>query len=158
MKSITYGEVSFKQVCNILEDIITGDKKAEHIICVGTDSQNMGDITKIVTVITLIRKTKGGIFFYESRKIKKITNLRQKIFLETQSSIEMANKVMNFVKERGIQAALEVHVDIGEKGETKDLIKEIVGWVIGMGFVCRLKPDSFASAVVADKITKVGTS
>ncbi|AKL96273.1 hypothetical protein CACET_c28280 [Clostridium aceticum] len=155
MKSITYGEISFDKVCEKIKEY-TGDK-AEYVISVGTDSQNVDGYTKMVSVIALVRKRKGGIFFYDIKKIKKIKNLRQKIFKETQFSIELASKVMEFINQNHIKASLEIHVDIGSQGDTKYLIKEIVGWVMGSGFKCCMKPDSYASTGVADKISKKGS-
>jgi predicted RNase H-related nuclease YkuK (DUF458 family) len=45
-------------------------------------------------------------------------------------------------------------LDVGEKGQTKDLIREVVGMVVGSGFDARIKPDSFGASKVADKYTK----
>lgn len=157
MKSITYGELSFEEVCQKIKEYMEKDAKSEYIISVGTDSQNIAGFTKMVSVITLIRKTKGGIFFYDIKKIRRIKNLRQKIFMETQYSIDLASKVVRFIDEDNIKASLEIHVDIGNKGDTKHLIKEIVGWVIGLGFKCCMKPDSYASSGIADKISKSGS-
>jgi predicted RNase H-related nuclease YkuK (DUF458 family) len=46
---------------------------------------------------------------------------------------------------------LEIHVDIGTVGPTKEMIKEIVGMVKGSGFFVKIKPDSFAATSLADK-------
>ncbi|WP_026476878.1 ribonuclease H-like YkuK family protein [Alkaliphilus transvaalensis] len=157
MKSITYGELSFQEVCDKVQEYTKKDLESEYIISVGTDSQNIGNFTKVVSVITLVRKTKGGIFFYDITKVKKIKNIRQKILTETQSSIDLACKLVKFLNDNNIDAPLEIHIDIGEKGETKDLIKEIAGWVMGLGFKCRMKPDSYSSSGIADKISKRGS-
>ena len=157
MKSITYGEMSFEKVCEKIKEYTNDDSQAEYVISVGTDSQGIDSYTKMVSVIALIRKTKGGIFFYEIKKVKKINSLRQKIFKETQYSINLASKVMDYIFENDINADLEVHVDIGHQGDTKHLIKEIGGWVMGLGFKCCLKPDSYSSSGIADKISKRGS-
>ncbi|MCC5912435.1 MAG: ribonuclease H-like YkuK family protein [Clostridiaceae bacterium] len=154
MKSITYGEVSFDEACKRIKEHISKDLKSEYVISVGTDSQSVEGFTKVVSVIAVIRKTKGGIFFYDIKKIRKIRNLRQKIFMETECSLDLATKVMEFINNNDMKVSLEVHVDIGNQGETKELIKEIVGWVMGMGFECRMKPESYASTGIADKISK----
>ncbi|MFZ5969855.1 MAG: ribonuclease H-like YkuK family protein [Bacillota bacterium] len=157
MKSITYGELSFHEVCERIKEYTGKDLDSEYIISVGTDSQSFEGFTKMVSVITLVRKSKGGIFFYDIKKIKRIKNLRQKIFTETSYSIELASKVMAFIHQNDIHASFEVHVDIGNQGDTKELIKEIVGWVMALGFKCCMKPDSYASSGIADKITKRGS-
>jgi predicted RNase H-related nuclease YkuK (DUF458 family) len=157
MKSITYGDISFNEACEKIKKYTEKDLQAEYVISVGTDSQNISGFTKIVSVIAVIRKTKGGIFFYEIKNVKKICNLRQKIFTETQYSIDLAEKLMKFIRKNHINACFEVHIDIGGNGDTKCLIKEIAGWVIGLGFKCCIKPDSYTSSAVADKISKKGS-
>ncbi|MEW9123939.1 MAG: ribonuclease H-like YkuK family protein [Thermotaleaceae bacterium] len=157
MKSITYGEITFEEVCGKIKEYISQDPKAEYVISVGTDSQNIAGFTKMVSVITLVRKSKGGIFFYDIKKIKAIKNLRQKIFMETQSSVELAMELVRFIEQNHINASFEVHVDIGNNGDTKYLVKEVVGWIAGLGFRCCTKPESYASTGIADKISKKGS-
>lgn len=157
MKSITYGEMSFSKVCEKIKEYTQQDSESEYIISIGTDSQSVDGYTKVVSVVAIVRKSKGGIFFYDIKKIKKIKNLRQKIFKETQYSIDLASKIMDYILEKEIRASLEVHVDIGHQGDTKHLIKEIAGWVMALGFKCCLKPDSYTSSGIADKITKKGS-
>ncbi len=158
MKSITYGELSFREVCQKIKEYTKTDIQSEYIVSIGTDSQSYGGVTKMVSVITLVRKSKGGIFFYDIKKLKMIKDLRQKIFAETQYSLELAAKVMEFIEKNEIDATMEVHVDIGEGGDTKCLVKEIAGWVGALGFKCRIKPESYASTGIADKLSKRGSS
>jgi len=44
-----------------------------------------------------------------------------------------------------------IHADIGENGATKDMIKEVIGLIKGNGFEPKIKPESFAASVVADR-------
>ena len=74
MQSITYGEVSIKEIVDIIEKRVNERPYSNFQVVVGTDSQNF-DKTKIVLVIALLEETKGGIFFYEITRVKKITNL-----------------------------------------------------------------------------------
>jgi len=157
MKSITYGELSFLEVCKKIKEYINKDLQGTYVISIGTDSQSYEGFTKMVSVITLVRKSKGGVFFYDIKKLKMIKDLRQKIFAETQYSLELAAKVMEFIEKNEIHATLEVHVDIGGSGDTKYLIKEIAGWVGALGFKCCIKPESYASTGIADKISKRGS-
>ncbi|MCM1988338.1 ribonuclease H-like YkuK family protein [Oceanirhabdus seepicola] len=154
MKSITYGEIDFNQVCNKIRIYIEKDMHSDYVISVGTDSQSVNGVTRMVSVISVIRKTKGGIFFYDITNVKKIYDLRQKLFTETQYSLDLALKVKEFIKKNHINSSFEVHIDMGYNGETNCLIKEIKGWVIGLGFKCCMKPDSYTSSTIADKISK----
>lgn len=154
MKSMTYGELSFHEVCQKIKEYVSKDLDGNYIISIGTDSQSYEGITKMVSVITIVRKTKGGIFFYDIKKLKMIKDLRQKIFAETQYSLDLAEKVLAFIEKNEIQATMEVHVDVGTDGSTKYLIKEIVGWVGALGFKCCIKPDAYASSGIADRLSK----
>ena len=52
-----------------------------------------------------------------------------------------------------LQFNLEIHVDIGENGRTKEMIDEVVGMIIGNGMRVRIKPHAYAATSVADKHT-----
>ena len=46
---------------------------------------------------------------------------------------------------------IEIHVDIGNNGKTKNLISEIVGMVRSSGYTVKIKPDAFGASNVADR-------
>jgi len=48
---------------------------------------------------------------------------------------------------------LEIHIDVGALGPTRDMIREVVGMVNGNGFTARTKPESWGASSVADKHT-----
>ena len=54
------------------------------------------------------------------------------------------------------ESDIEIHVDIGrkKKNSTRFLVNQIRGWVTGLGFVCCIKPNSWASSDIADWHTK----
>ncbi|MFZ5899548.1 MAG: ribonuclease H-like YkuK family protein, partial [Bacillota bacterium] len=49
---------------------------------------------------------------------------------------------------------VEIHIDVGSHGDTKDLIREVVGMVTGSGFNAKIKPDAYGASSVADRHTK----
>jgi len=49
---------------------------------------------------------------------------------------------------------VEIHLDVGRSGETRELIREVVGMVAGSGFDAKIKPESYGASSVADKHTK----
>ena len=122
-------------------------------ITVGTDSQNF-DITKVVLVVAIWKVGRGGIFFYDIRRVKKISNIRQKIFFETSISLEMARRLSDELKDAGMNYDIDIHVDAGDEGPSSKMIPEIVGWVKACGFGCKTKPDSYAASSIADKYSK----
>jgi len=153
MKSISHGEVSFSKMCHLINNYIVKAEDQEYKVTVGTDSQNF-DLTKIVVVVAIWRVGKGGIFFYDIKKTRKITNIRQKLFYETSISIDMARKLSMYVNNENTIYDISIHVDAGNDGASCSVIPEIVGWVKGCGFQCDIKPDSYAASSIANKYSK----
>jgi uncharacterized protein len=153
MKSITYGEVSFRHMCQLIREYISREINCQYHITIGADSQNF-DTTKVVLVVAVWRLGRGGIFFYDIKRIAKITNLRQKLFYETSLSIEMAGKVSTYFRDIAGNYDISIHIDAGNAGASSSVIPEIVGWVKGCGYKCNTKPDSYAASSIANKYSK----
>lgn len=160
MKSITYGDVDIKQIVNIIDELVSKNPMDEYQVVVGTDSQNF-DKTKIVVVIALIRKSKGGIFFYDVTRVNRINNVKQKLMTETSISLDYATKLMEAFErhydETGfdyVKLHFSIHVDAGFNGPTKEVIPEIVGWIKACGWDVHVKPESYVASSIADKISK----
>ena len=49
---------------------------------------------------------------------------------------------------------VEIHIDVSVHGDTKDLIREVVGMVTGSGFRAKNKTRGYGASTVADKHTK----
>lgn len=150
-KSPTYGEKTKEQVLNFILEKVSSDPSYKIII--GTDSQNTYK-TKMVIVVCVLKEGKGGNFFYHIDYLKKIKDLNTKIYTETELSLSLARELNQLLHEKGVRANVEIHVDIGRKGKTKDLIQSILGWVNSEGLECKIKPYSFVASTIADKISK----
>lgn len=120
---------------------------------VGTDSQTNGD-TKFVTAIVIYKQGRGGIFFYHTIIADKMTSLRHRIYTETGLSINCATELIELFLETGKLHNITIHCDVGPNGKTKELIREIVGYVTASGFACEIKPEGTAACTVADKFSK----
>ncbi|HWQ43848.1 MAG TPA: ribonuclease H-like YkuK family protein, partial [Desulfosporosinus sp.] len=157
MHSLTYGEVSFQEMVSIIKAYTAQDLNAEYVIAVGTDSQNFSYTKVPVTVGIHKIKNKigrGGIYFFEILKVKKISNIRQKIFYETNLSIKLALKLSTIFENSNFPYEIAVHVDVGYNGPTSQYIAEIKGWVRACGFQCVIKPDSYMASSVANRLSK----
>lgn len=159
MKSITYGEVTMRQIVEIISDKVKNNPNNYSVI-IGTDSQNF-DKTKIVLVIAVLEESKGGFFFYEVTNVNRISNIKQKLYKETEISLECASELMEefdkYNEETGFdytQLHFCIHVDAGFNGPTKEVIPEIVGWVKSCGYEVYVKPESFVASSIADKLSK----
>jgi predicted RNase H-related nuclease YkuK (DUF458 family) len=133
---------------------IKSDPEKHYKIIIGTDSANHGT-TDFVSAIVVYRVGHGGRFFWRRITSKnKIVNLRKRIYEEVMMSLKLASEVLfNLSQNKNLKFDFEVHVDIGSKGETKEMLQEIIGMVRGSGFEVRTKPESYGASKVADRYT-----
>jgi predicted RNase H-related nuclease YkuK (DUF458 family) len=143
--------VTLKEAVKRIKDYLIDVE--DYNIIVGSDSQTNGS-TKMITAIVVHRIGSGGIFFYSSDTYQKIHDLRARIYRETELSIACANQLIDMFLDTDTAYSIEIHSDIGVYGKTKELIREIVGYVTSMGFPCAIKPDAMAASTVADKFSK----
>jgi len=133
---------------------IKSDPEKHYKIIIGTDSANHGT-TDFVSAIVIYRVGHGGRFFWRRITSKnKINNLRNRIYQEVMMSLKLAGEVLfNISQNKELKFDFEVHVDVGSKGETKEMLQEIIGMVRGSGFEVRIKPESYGASKVADRYT-----
>jgi predicted RNase H-related nuclease YkuK (DUF458 family) len=82
-------------------------------------------------------------------------SLRQRIYYETALSLSLAGRLAEKISKNGVSKLnVEIHLDVGQAGDTKDLIREVTGMVMGSGFDAKIKPDSYGASKVADKHSK----
>lgn len=155
--SPTKGNLDFRELTQELTSYISAAPKLPHRIIIGTDSEGNGKV-EFVTAIVIHRVGHGGRYFWQKIYKDHIFSLRHKIYEETNLSLlwaqELLKNLRQFRDEDYLGDDLEIHIDIGEAGATRDLIKEIVGLVKGNGFNAKTKPDSFGASCVADKHVK----
>lgn len=128
----------------------------QYSIFVGTDSHRYLDKIIFVTAIVVQRHGLGGRYFWVENAIqaKIVPTLRNQIYQETLYSINIAQQMLELFKSWPLaNIGLEIHVDIGQRGETRDLIKEVIGMVKGNGFQAKMKPESFVASTIADRHT-----
>lgn len=121
-------------------------------VCIGTDSQVRGTVVEFATVIVFLREKKGGFFYISNDKSEQKMSLRERMILEVGRSIEVAYGLCDLLDKHNV--ALEVHADINTDPHFKSnvALKEAMGYIMGMGFEFKAKPDAFASSSCADKV------
>ncbi|MEX0869898.1 MAG: ribonuclease H-like YkuK family protein [Candidatus Spechtbacterales bacterium] len=133
------------------------DPEREYRVIIGSDSEGYGNVEYVSAVVVHCVGV-GGIAFICKNVVNTSRSLRQKIYNETLISLSLANEVVplltNALGEKFLQEELIIHIDVGQKGETKDMIKEIAGMARGYGFRVATKPDSFAASNVADRFAR----
>ncbi len=152
--SPTQGQLTFDEMFREILRFMDEDPEGAYKVIVGTDSQ-LRDDTCFVTAVIVHRLGKGARFFYQRRRQEKILSLRQRIFYEASLSLGLAGRLADRLAGNGHAGLdVEIHLDVGKQGETRDLIREVVGMITGSGFDAKIKPDSYGASKVADKYTK----
>ncbi|OGH23726.1 MAG: hypothetical protein A2958_03135 [Candidatus Levybacteria bacterium RIFCSPLOWO2_01_FULL_38_13] len=162
-QSVTHGQLEINEVIDNIRLFLENEPEAAYSLVIGTDShEKPGKIngTKTISLVTAIlvhRKGFGGKYFWKRTTAFNIHNLREKIYAETMSSLNFASGFVPLLKKKlngNVPSYnLEIHIDVGEHGDTRDMIKEVVGMVTGNGFVAKTKPDAYGASYVADKHT-----
>ena len=161
--SQTYGKLELKDIPEKLLAFYERNKVYGEAmeITIGTDSQNHSSGTKIVTVISMICKGHGGIFFYTAEYRELIKIVKQKLETETYISLETAKTLLDELDNDDYHVLIDncplsIHIDAGNAphGKTRDLIQALTGWVHAMGYECEVKPDSYSASTIADRLSK----
>jgi len=131
------------------KEIAAGNKLK---VCIGTDSQVRNKVTEYATVIVFLREKRGGFMFISNFKSTKQMKLKERMITEVAKSVEVAYSLCDLLDLYDV--GLEVHADINTDPEfqSNTALKEAMGYILGMGFVFKAKPDAFASSSCADKV------
>ena len=141
---------TFKDIVGYMQEM----PGVSYRLIIGTDSQ-LREEACFVTAIVIHRVGKGGRYYYTKENEKMGRSLKQRIFLEAAKSLGVASQLAERLAQNGYgDLNVEIHLDIGRNGETRDLIREIVGMVTGTGFEAKIKPDAYGATKVADKHSK----
>ncbi|MBY0482548.1 MAG: ribonuclease H-like YkuK family protein [Chitinophagaceae bacterium] len=121
-------------------------------VCIGTDSQVKGEDTEFATVIVFLREHNGGFMYIHNEKTKTKFHIKERMLVEVSKSIEIAFELCDLFIEHHVE--MEVHADINTNPQFKsnDALREAMGYILGMGFAFKAKPEAFASSCCADKV------
>ncbi|MCB9038860.1 MAG: hypothetical protein H6557_19785 [Lewinellaceae bacterium] len=137
-----------------VEQAILRERKSGHRlkVCIGSDSQVRSGIVEFATVIVFLREKKGGFMFISNSRETTKMGLRERMITEVAKSVEVAYALCDLLDKHDV--ALEVHADINTDPhfQSNTALKEAMGYILGMGFVFKAKPDAFASSSCADKV------
>ncbi len=123
-------------------------------VCIGTDSQVKNRVTEFATVIVFIRKGKGGFMYIHNETTQQRMTIKQRMLMEVGKSIEVAYALCNVFSRFSVD--MEVHADINTNPSFKsnDALKDAMGYIVGMGFAFKAKPEAFASSSCANKVVQ----
>ena len=146
-------KLNINQVVREIVRFITEDENRHYKIVVGSDSEgHNGETADFVTAIVVHRVGNGGRYFWRRVELPKFYTLRDRIIKEVLLSIEVAKDTLIAFKTFEVpQFDFEIHVDIGENGQSKSMMQEVIGMVRAYNFEARTKPESYAASKVADR-------
>lgn len=158
----TRGNLKVEEVMEEMLSYMKEKPEKFYDIIIGCDSSS-GDDPHFPVAVVILRVGEGGRFFlkkisYPPSIRKKFSNWKMRILEEVLLSCQLALFLReNF--EKKIKNKLDlfnyqlryIHADIGEYGQTRDMIKEVIGLIRGNGFEPKIKPDSYVASTVADR-------
>jgi hypothetical protein len=126
---------------------------------IGTDSQRIRkrNVVLYAKVICIYNVGKGAHVIYSKTKRSDVRDISTRLWWEIEYSMEIAN----YLRENSEKVLLDekltsIHVDISPKLENKSnsIFQAAVGYIKGMGFICKTKPDAIAASYAADLIVR----
>jgi uncharacterized protein len=144
--------LSGKQIKDIGEWVAEATREGQDVH-VGTDSLVAGKYTQFVTVVVVLTPRKGGAVAYQREVVQRssLASLRERLFKETWISTSLAMELSKVAK-----GEITIHVDVNtqERHMSQRYLQELTGLVVGQGFKCLVKPDSWAASHAADHIVR----
>ncbi|MBW7838218.1 MAG: ribonuclease H-like YkuK family protein [Chitinophagaceae bacterium] len=121
-------------------------------VCIGTDSQVRSHETEFATVIVFLREGRGGFMFIHNEKTLTQYSIKERMLVEVAKSIEVAYELCDLFTLYDVD--MEVHADINTNPgfKSNEALREAMGYILGMGFAFKAKPEAFASSSCANKI------
>jgi predicted RNase H-related nuclease YkuK (DUF458 family) len=148
------GEPLKKSIKNAVEEAIIRETEAGYKlkVCIGTDSQVKASETEFATVVVFLREKRGGFMFISNERTTKPYSIKERMLVEVGRSIEVAFELCDLFSKYDVD--MEVHADINTNPQFKsnEALREAMGYILGMGYAFKAKPDAFASSCCADKM------
>lgn len=157
-------------IVDYLEKLIEAELERGYMmkVSVGTDSQKAGGKGnyKFATVILITTTEDLGSGIVVGRGGMIISSTYYNQFKVTKGDKELVNERMVFEVGKSVEVAyeiaplldlydisMEIHADINPDPlhESNKAIQSAVGYILGMGFDFKVKPDSYAATNCADK-------
>lgn len=123
-------------------------------VCIGTDSQVKGACIEFATVIVFVRKGNGGFMFISKEILVQRMNIKERMMHEVNRSIEVAYEINPILDAFNINVEIHVDINTSEAFKSNIALKDAAGYVSGMGFMFKAKPQAFASSSCANKIVQ----
>jgi len=152
--SPSFGRLSLTGVRKKIVDFMEGDPGSRYRVVIGADSCEKRKGVDYVVAIVVHRIGYGGIYFWQRKIVMKRVHLKERIYNEAAMALVLADRFLPTFHGNGVsEYDIEVHVDIGNIGETREMINEVMGMIRGSGYNCKIKPEAYGAAKIADRHT-----
>jgi predicted RNase H-related nuclease YkuK (DUF458 family) len=78
--------------------------------------------------------------------------VNERMVFEVGKSIEVAGEVAELLDLYEIPLAIHADINPNPKHESNKALQSAVGYILGMGYDFKVKPESYASSNIADKL------
>ena len=109
-----------------MASFVNEDRQRKYSVIVGTDSEQRNGSADFVSVVVVHRIGCHGRYFWHKRSGIKTFSLRDRIYKEAEFSLDLAQNLIGELKEKieHPHYGFEIHVDVGENGPTKEMIRK----------------------------------
>lgn len=129
----------------------------EYNVAIGSDSQMIGHAFQFISVISVHRVGKGGLYFIHKEFVPRakfpVGVQKLRMFDEVARSCAIAWEFQEMVS-----IAPEVHIDASPAHKREEFTAkfsdQLKGYVQSYGFECKVKPESYVAHAIADRHTK----
>lgn len=160
----TQKNMSFSDVIASIRYFIKMNPDSKFKLAVGTHSKVKGRHTCFTTGIHIHRVGQGA-WCCISKQVdsRHYRNMKERIAKETAITYELIHmlneQLMSTLGDfsatyKNFECKLEAHIDIGQKGETRKLIKEMTGYFQEMDIDTKVKPEAFVASSYAGRYSK----
>jgi len=168
MKWKRNNELIKEPIIEYLEKIIEAEleKGLTLSVSIGTDSQKSGRGNyKFATVIMIrmiedmgggVTVGRGGMLiastYYHEFKARNKELVNERMVFEVGKSVEVAYEIATLLDVYDVP--LEIHADINPNPayESNKALQQAIGYILGMGYSFKIKPDAWASSNAADSL------
>jgi len=141
------------EVASAVLSFMAVDPDRKYAITIGTDSELYNRTSAdFVTAIVVHRVGNCARYFWRRIKMKNLHTMRDRILQEVMISLDTAKMILKQLEKLDTpEFSFEIHVDVGEHGESRNMIQELVGMIRANDFEAKTKPASYAASSVADR-------
>ena len=115
-------------------------------IHVGTDSHSLNENTRYITAIAYRYNSSGVHYIYSKNNFPKIIDKWERLWKETELSIEIAQILNN----REINIEIDMDYNSDENHRSNKLISATKGWANSLGYKVNVKPNNQIATRAAD--------